>query len=97
MKYLIMIAVVSKSAMTPSFIGRTARMLPGVRPIIFLAASPTASIFIVSVRRATTEGSLTTIPFPLAYTRVLAVPKSIPKSFVENINSKLPSGAILDC
>src|SRR5690606_27309335 len=81
MKYLIMVAVVSKSAMTPSFIGRIARMLPGVRPIIRLASSPTASMVFVSVRTATTDGSRRTTPFPLAKTSVLAVPRSMPRSF----------------
>jgi peptidyl-prolyl cis-trans isomerase D len=35
--------VISKSAMTPSFSGRMATMLPGVRPSISLASAPTAS------------------------------------------------------
>ena len=64
MKCLIIVAVVSKSAITPSFIGRIARMEPGVRPIIFFADSPTASICFVSVRIATTEGSRSTTPYP---------------------------------
>jgi hypothetical protein len=38
-----MASVTSKSAMTPSFKGRMAEMLPGVRPIIRLASFPTAS------------------------------------------------------
>ncbi|MNC30053.1 hypothetical protein D3C75_783250 [compost metagenome] len=87
-KYLIMVAVVSKSAITPSFMGRTARILPGVRPIIILAELPTATMALLfeSVRWATTEGSRTTIPLPFTYTSVLAVPKSIPKSFVKPPN-----------
>ncbi len=41
-------SVTSKSAMTPSFIGRIDWMLPGVRPSISLASLPTASIRLVS-------------------------------------------------
>ncbi|MNT97591.1 hypothetical protein D3C72_2399460 [compost metagenome] len=37
-------SVTVKSAITPSFIGRMAWMLPGVRPSIFLASRPTARI-----------------------------------------------------
>ncbi len=44
MKYVSICSVTSKSAMTPSFIGRMATMLPGVRPSISLASLPTASI-----------------------------------------------------
>ena len=57
-------SVTSKSAMTPSLSGRTATMLPGVRPIIRLASTPTATIWPVLVLRATTDGSLSTIPRP---------------------------------
>ncbi len=42
MKYLSICSVIVKSAITPSFIGRIAVMLPGVRPSICLAARPTA-------------------------------------------------------
>ena len=35
--------MISKSAMTPSFMGRMATMFPGVRPSIILASRPTAS------------------------------------------------------
>ena len=41
----------SKSAMTPSFIGRIATMLPGVRPSISLASLPTARTFLGPLRR----------------------------------------------
>ena len=44
--------------------GRTATMLPGVRPIIRLASTPTATICPVLVFSATTEGSLSTMPRP---------------------------------
>lgn len=42
MKCLIISSALSKSAITPSRIGRMASMLPGVRPSISLASSPTA-------------------------------------------------------
>src|SRR5215472_3388483 len=54
-------------------------MLPGVRPSISLASLPTASTSPVSVLIATAEGSSTTIPRPLTKTRVLVVPKSMPR------------------
>ena len=57
-------SVVSKSAMTPSFSGRIATMLPGVRPIIRLASVPTARMAAVLVLIATTDGSLRTMPLP---------------------------------
>ena len=57
-------SVVSKSAMTPSLSGRIATMLPGVRPIIFLASAPTARMPPVFWLIATTEGSLSTMPRP---------------------------------
>src|SRR5215204_1221833 len=66
--------------MTPSFIGLIATMLPGVRPSMSLASFPTASTRPVTLLIATIEGSLTTMPFPRAYTQVLAVPRSIARS-----------------
>ena len=68
-------SVTLKSAMTPSFMGRMATILPGVRPSISLASLPTASTSPLVLLMATMEGSFTTIPLPLAYTSVLAVPK----------------------
>ena len=62
MKYRSIFSVMSKSAMTPSFSGRTAWMWEGVRPIIRFASFPTASTAPVRVLIATTEGSLSTIP-----------------------------------
>jgi len=59
--------VISKSAITPSFIGRMATMLPGVRPSISFASFPTAITRLpprVSCCTATTEGSLETMPCP---------------------------------
>ena len=67
--------------MTPSFIGRIATMLPGVRPSISLASVPTASTRFVVVLTATIDGSRTMIPLPRANTSVLAVPRSIARSF----------------
>ena len=51
MKYCSIFSVTVKSAITPSFIGRMAVMLPGVRPSMFLASVPTASIFLPPRRR----------------------------------------------
>src|SRR5919199_1933517 len=62
--------------MTPSFIGRTAITPSGVRPSMRLASRPTPLILLVARSIATTEGSLSTIPSPFTYTRVLAVPRS---------------------
>ena len=43
MKCCSMASVIEKLAITPSFIGRTVAILPGVRPSIFLASLPTAA------------------------------------------------------
>ena len=57
---------------------------PGVLPNIALASVPTATTVLdglpFSFLRATTDGSFKTTPLPLAYTRVLAVPRSIDRS-----------------
>src|ERR1044071_126822 len=82
-------SVTSKSAMTPSFIGRMATMLPGVRPSISLASLPTASTLLVILLIATMDGSLTTMPRPLAYTSVLAVPRSMARSLEKGLNKFL--------
>src|SRR5512141_1423185 len=66
--------------MTPSFMGRMATMLPGVRPSMSLAALPTASTLFVILFTATMEDSRTTIPRPSAQTSVFAVPRSIARS-----------------
>ena len=71
--------------MTPSRRGRMATMLPGVRPSIWRASSPTFSSLPVFLSMATTEGSLSTMPLPFTYTRTEAVPRSIPISFA-NVN-----------
>ncbi len=65
MKARIICSVTSKSAMTPSFKGRMATMLPGVRPSISLASLPTFSTWFVPFLMATTDGSLRMIPLPL--------------------------------
>jgi hypothetical protein len=84
MKYRSICLVVSKSAITPSFIGLIATIAPGVRPIMRLASSPIAKTSRVCEFIATTDGSFIIIPLPREKTNVFAVPKSIPKSF-ENI------------
>jgi hypothetical protein len=65
-----MASVISKSAITPSLMGRTARMLAGVRPSISLASWPTARTLsprpVVSSATATTLGSEQISPLPLA-------------------------------
>jgi hypothetical protein len=66
MKCVSIRSAASKSAMTPSFIGRIAVMLPGVRPSISLASAPTASMRPFTLFNATIEGSLTTMPLPRA-------------------------------
>ena len=48
--------------MTPSFSGRMALMCPGVRPIIRLASSPTATGRPSLTLIATTDGSFSTMP-----------------------------------
>src|SRR5881397_1533429 len=75
--------------MTPSRIGRTAVMWPGVRPSMSRASSPTATMRGVpfgvapspSCAIATTEGSVRTIPLPRTYTMTFAVPRSMPTCF----------------
>src|SRR5882672_5974943 len=93
MKYLSMLCVTSKSAMTPSFMGLIATMLPGVRPSISFASLPTASTRPLTLLIATMDGSLTTMPLPRAYTQVLAVPRSIARS-LENREKNEPSAKV---
>ena len=87
MKWRSMASVTSKSAMTPSLSGRMATILPGVRPSIRLASSPTARTSLVPAFTATTDGSRSTIPWSFTLTKVFAVPRSIPMSFEKNPNS----------
>ena len=58
------LAVMSKSAMTPSFKGRMAMMDPGVLPMTSLAACPTYFTTSVRTSTATTDGSRMMIPLP---------------------------------
>src|SRR5436309_9357490 len=62
--------------MTPSFSGRIAWIVPGVRPSMRLASMPTAWTSAVRASIATTDGSDSTIPRPRTYTSVFAVPRS---------------------
>src|SRR5262249_15511949 len=88
--------------MTPSFIGLIATMLPGVRPSMSLASLPTASTRPFTLLMATIEGSFTTSPVPLAYTQVLAVPRSMARSLEKTesierrLNRELLSSAVGD-
>ena len=79
-KYLSICSVTSKSLITPSLRGRTAMMLAGVRPSIRFASAPMASTRLVRWSIATTDGSLMTMPRSRTWTRVLAVPRSMPMS-----------------
>src|SRR5690606_30411062 len=81
------------SAMTPSFIGLMAVMVPGVFPTISLASLPTASIWSLTLLKATIDGSLSTMPRPRAKTQVLAVPRSIARSFEKA--AKAPSSTAI--
>ena len=58
-------SVALKSEITPSRRGLMASTMPGVRPSIREADSPTARTLPVLLLTATTEGSLRTIPLPL--------------------------------
>ncbi len=62
--------------MTPSFSGRIAWIVPGVRPSIRFASTPTACTSPERWSIATTDGSDRTIPRPRTYTSVFAVPRS---------------------
>ncbi len=50
--------------MTPSFSGRTDLMWAGVRPIMRFASAPTATGLPSLTLTATTDGSLSTMPWP---------------------------------
>ena len=80
MKYCSIFSVISKSAITPSFIGRMARIFAGVLPSMSLASDPTAWIRPLRSSTTTMEGSRRTMPRPRIYTSVLAVPRSIARS-----------------
>src|SRR5262249_30274288 len=68
--------------------GLMATIFPGVRPSISLASLPTASTSPVFLLMATIEGPFTTMPFPLAQTSVLAVPRSMAKSLENMLKSE---------
>ena len=78
--------VAVKSAITPSCIGLTALIFSGVLPSISLASLPVATISPVTLSKATTDGSLKTIPFPFKAIKIFAVPSSIPISFELKFN-----------
>ena len=78
--------VAVKSAITPSCIGLTALIFSGVLPSISLASLPVATISPVTLSKATTDGSLKTIPFPFKAIKIFAVPRSIPISFELKFN-----------
>src|SRR5579859_5210455 len=75
--------------MTPSFSGRIAWIVPGVRPSMRFASTPTACTSPVRESIATTEGSERTMPRPRTYTSVLAVPRSTAMSRPPNPVSAL--------
>ena len=54
----------SKSAITPSLSGRIAEIVPGVRPSMRFASTPTACTSPVRWSIATTDGSESTMPRP---------------------------------
>src|SRR5207237_9833347 len=83
--------VISKSVMAPLRSGRTATMYPGVRPISCHASRPMASTSWVCEFKAITVGSLSTMPRPRVYTRVLAVPRSMARSLA---SPALPPGPV---
>ena len=64
MKWRSICSVTSKSAITPSFSGRIAWIVPGVRPSIRFASMPTACTSPVRESIATTDGSDSTMPRP---------------------------------
>ena len=76
--------------MTPSRKGRTTCTPAGVRPIMRRASPPTAMMEWVRSSSATTEGSCSTMPLPLTYTRMLAVPRSMPMSLEKKAKLKSP-------
>ncbi len=64
MKWRSISSVTSKSAITPSFNGRIAEIVPGVRPSMRLASIPTACTSPLRASTATTDGSDSTMPRP---------------------------------
>src|SRR5207249_7582702 len=66
-------------------------IVPGTRPNMRLASSPTARTRSLPFTRLTTDGSRMTTPRPRRATRVLAVPRSIARSFDKRLLSFLMS------
>ena len=64
MKWRSICSVTSKSAITPSLSGRIAVIVPGVRPSIRFASTPTACTSPERWSIATTDGSESTMPRP---------------------------------
>src|ERR1700687_4112597 len=71
-------SVTTKSAMTPSRIGRTTWIVSGARPTISSACRPTARMRVPSRFTATKEGLLATIPAPFPEMSAVELPRSIP-------------------
>ena len=71
--------------------GRITSIVPGARPNMRLASSPTASTRSLPFTRLTTDGSRMTTPCPRSATSVLAVPRSIAKSLDKRLLSFLMS------
>src|SRR5579864_8098719 len=69
--------------------GLMATTLPGVRPSISFASFPTATTSPLFLLMATMEGSLTTMPLPLANTSVFAVPRSMARSEERRLKTDL--------
>ena len=71
----------------------------GVRPIIRLASTPTASGRSSFTLTATTDGSSSTMPRPRTYTRVLAVPRStaISRPSSEKLLSRIRDALLRRC
>ena len=93
---LIISSVTSKSAMTPSLRGRMVCISEFSLPTISLASVPTAMIFLVMMFLVTMVGSLRTMPSPLTYMRVFAVPRSMPMSLEKNRDRKVIQHSSLD-
>src|SRR5579883_2625931 len=74
--------------MTPARIGRVRTMRAGERSSISRASRPIASTRSSVAECATTVGSLSTIPRPRTYTRMLDVPRSIPTCLANTVLSQ---------
>jgi hypothetical protein len=82
--------------------GLTALIEPGVLPNISCAAKPTAPpsfrTVLVPLRTATTEGSLRTTPLSRTQTKVLHVPRSMPISVLNLLNTVSNTfNSLLEC